>query len=83
MFETLFAKTFTILGSQLLVTWITTVGFIGWVRHRNCIRHIAYDTTLMISADRGARRDAYLLYLRPSSLSAVKMKSPKFWKRRI
>ena len=33
MFETLFAKTFTILGSQLLVTWITTVGFIGWVRH--------------------------------------------------
>jgi len=33
MFETLFAKTFTVLGSQLLVTWLTTVGVIAWVRH--------------------------------------------------
>jgi uncharacterized protein len=33
MFETLFAKTFTILGSQLFVTWLTTVGVIAWIRH--------------------------------------------------
>ena len=33
MFETLFAKTFTILGVQLFVTWLTTVGVIAWVRH--------------------------------------------------
>jgi FtsH-binding integral membrane protein len=33
MFETLLAKTFTILGSQLSITWLATIGVIGWVRH--------------------------------------------------
>ena len=33
MFETLLAKTFTILGSQLFVTWLATVGIISWIRH--------------------------------------------------
>ena len=33
MFETLLAKTFTILGSQLFVTWLATVGVITWIRH--------------------------------------------------
>lgn len=32
MFDTLLAKTFIILGSQLFVTWIATVGVIAWVR---------------------------------------------------
>ncbi len=33
MFETLLAKTFTLLGSQLFVTWLVTVCVIGWIRH--------------------------------------------------
>lgn len=33
MFETLLAKTFTILGSQLVVTWLSAVGVIAWIRH--------------------------------------------------
>jgi FtsH-binding integral membrane protein len=33
MFETLFAKTFTILGAQLFVTWLSAVGIIAWVRY--------------------------------------------------
>jgi len=32
MFETLLAKTFTVLGSQLFVTWLATLTVIAWVR---------------------------------------------------
>lgn len=32
MFDTLIAKTFTILGAQLFVTWLATAGVLAWIR---------------------------------------------------
>ena len=35
MLDTLYGKTFLILGSQLGITWLCTLFILGWVRHRH------------------------------------------------
>ncbi|HJV74509.1 MAG TPA: Bax inhibitor-1 family protein [Noviherbaspirillum sp.] len=35
MLDTLYGKTFLILGSQLALTWLSTMFILGWVRHRH------------------------------------------------
>lgn len=49
LFETLFAKTFAILGSQLVVTWIFTLAVISYAQH------LYYEKTPGISATEGER----------------------------
>lgn len=68
LFESLFAKTFAILGSQLVVTWIFTLAVIGYVRH------LYYEKTPGISATEGEQGQLDLEI--DWSISSI---SPYFW----